>query len=182
MPGNQRFQDLLAVGPIELSLVRVERQIILTAFWLVARTPIGAAFNAERSPHLGSFVPLLLPYQNHLLYKYKLYVEMVLKLSERRQSGNSFFVIINTALIAFLGLVASPDVGSDAGVAANPPLPWVLAVCASGVVLCYTWYLMVHSYQQLNHIKFTIVNAIESRLPVSPFAIEWNAVGRGEKR
>src|SRR5215211_423888 len=71
-------------------------------------------------------------YQNHLLEQYKLYVQMADKISERRQSANSFFLTINTALIAFLGLVASPNVGGAAGVAANPPLPWVLVVCAAG--------------------------------------------------
>src|SRR5688572_24183447 len=83
-------------------------------------------------------------YQNHLLEQYKLYVHMAVKISERRQSANSFFLTVNTALIAFLGLVASPDVGGgDAGVAASPPLLWVLVVCTAGVVLCYSWFRLV---------------------------------------
>lgn len=104
------------------------------------------------------------------------------KISERRQSANSFFLTVNTALIAFLGLVASPDVGSDAGVAASPPLPWVLVVSAAGVVLCYTWYRLVRSYKGLNSGKFKVIHAIESRLPASPYDAEWEAVGRGENR
>src|SRR5215217_8956247 len=82
-------------------------------------------------------------YQNHLLEQYKLYVQMADKISERRQSANSFFLTVNTALIAFLGLVASPDVGGDTGLVASPPLPWVLVVSAAGVVLCYSWYRLV---------------------------------------
>jgi hypothetical protein len=119
-------------------------------------------------------------YQNHLFEQYKLYVQMADKISERRQSANSFFLTINTALIAFLGLVARPDVGSSPGVTANPPLPWVLVVSAAGVVLCYTWYRLVHSYKDLNSGKFKVVHAIESRLPASPYDAEWEAVGRGE--
>src|SRR5215207_998331 len=119
-------------------------------------------------------------YQNHLLEEYKLYVQMADKISERRQSANSFFLTVNTALIAFLGLVATPNVGSDPGVAANPPLPWVLVVSAAGVVLCYTWFRLVRSYKDLNSGKFKVIHAIESRLPSSPYDAEWEAVGRGE--
>src|SRR5215212_9885579 len=111
-------------------------------------------------------------YQNHLLEQYKLYVQMADNISARRQSANSFFLTVNTALIAFLGLVASPDVGSDAGAAASPPLPWVLVVSAAGVVLCYSWYRLVRSYKDLNTGKFEVVHAIESRLPAAPYAAE----------
>jgi hypothetical protein len=119
-------------------------------------------------------------YRNHLLEQYKLYVQMADNISARRQSANSFFLTVNTALIAFLGLVASPNVGSDAGVAASLPLPWILVVSAAGAVLCYTWYRLVRSYKDLNSGKFKVVHAIESRLPVSPYDAEWEALGRGE--
>ena len=118
--------------------------------------------------------------QNHMLEQYKLFVQMADKISERRQSANNFFLTINTALIAFLGLVASPDVGADTGLAASPPLPWVLVVSAAGGVLCYFWHRLVRSYKDLNSGKFKVVHAIERRLPSSPYDAEWEAVGRGE--
>jgi hypothetical protein len=121
-------------------------------------------------------------YQNHLLEQYKLYVQMADKISERRQSANSFFLTVNTTLIAFLGLVASPDGGGDPGLVASPPLPWSLVVAAAGVVLCYSWYRLVRSYKGLNSGKFKVVHAIESRLPVAPYDAEWEAVGRGEDK
>jgi len=111
-------------------------------------------------------------YQNHLLEQYKLYVQMADKISERRQSANSFFLTVNTALIAFLGLVATPDVGTNPSIASNPPLPWVLVVSAAGMVLCYSWFRLVRSYKDLNSGKFKVVYAIESRLPSSPYDAE----------
>src|SRR5215204_6700147 len=102
-------------------------------------------------------------YQNHLLEQYKLYVQMADKISERRQSANSFFLTVNTALITFVGLVASPDEGGETGIVASPPLPWVLVVAAAGVVLCYSWYRLVRSYRDLDSGKFMVVPAIESR-------------------
>jgi hypothetical protein len=119
-------------------------------------------------------------YQNHLLEQYKLYVQMADKISERRQSANSFFLTVNTVLVAFLGLVVSPVGSGSASLVASPPLPWVLVVATSGVVLCYSWYRLVRSYSDLNSGKFKVVHAIESRLPVSPYDAEWEAVGRGK--
>jgi hypothetical protein len=54
------------------------------------------------------------------------------KISERRQSASSFFLTVKTALIAFLGFVASPNVGDDTGLGASPPLPQGLVVSAAG--------------------------------------------------
>jgi hypothetical protein len=121
-------------------------------------------------------------YQNHLLEQYKLYVQMADKISERRQSANSFFLTVSTALIAFVGLVASPDEGSNPGIVVSPPLPWVVVVAAAGVVLCYSWYRLVRSYSDLNSGKFKVIHAIESRLPAAPYDAEWDAVGRGEDK
>jgi hypothetical protein len=99
------------------------------------------------------------------------------KISDRRQSTNTFFLTVNTALIAFLGVVAK--LGTD-GTSAYPPLPWVLAVSAAGVVLCYAWYRLVRSYKDLNSGKFAVVHALESKLPSSPYHAEWVSVGEGK--
>ncbi len=121
-------------------------------------------------------------YHSHLIEQYKLYVQMADKISERRQSTNSFFLTVNTALIAFLGIVAEPNVGSNPSVTANPPLPWALVISAAGVILCYSWYRLVRSYKGLNSGKFKVIHAIEAKLPASLYDAEWEAVGRGRDR
>lgn len=116
-------------------------------------------------------------YQDHLLEQYKLYVQMADKISERRQSTNTFFLTVNTTLIAFLGVIAKLGVG---GALPYPPLPWVLAVSAAGVVLCYSWYRLAHSYKGLNSGKFRVIHTLESKLPSSPYDAEWVSLGEGE--
>ncbi len=116
-------------------------------------------------------------YQDHLLEQYKLYVQMADKISERRQSTNTFFLTVNTTLIAFLGVVAKLGTGDAAAYA---PLPWVLTVSAAGVVLCYSWYRLVRSYKDLNSGKFKVVHALERKLPSSPYDAEWVSVGEGK--
>ena len=41
--------------------------------------------------------------RGHLLEQYKLYLEMADRISSRRQSANSFFLSLNTALVALVG-------------------------------------------------------------------------------
>lgn len=109
-------------------------------------------------------------FQDHRFEQYKLYVEMTDRISARRQTANSFFLTLNTALVAlvsYLGLGTSPK-------------KWYWAVAVAGIVLSYMWYRLVRSYKDLNTAKFKIVHEIESKLPMAPYDAEWEAVGRGE--
>ena len=111
-------------------------------------------------------------YRAHCLEIYKLYVTMADNISVRRQTTNSFFLTINTALIAFLGYV-KPGIGQYAEylVWLNTPV---------GVVLCYCWYRLIRSYRELNSGKFKVIHAIEQHLPLSPYDAEWELLGRGK--
>ena len=102
----------------------------------------------------------------HLFEQYRLYLEMADRISTRRQSANTFFLAVNSALV---GLASYPGLRVS---------HWL--ICAGGIVLCYVWYRLVRSYRDLNTAKFKVVHMIESRLPASPYDAEWEAVGRGE--
>lgn len=108
-------------------------------------------------------------YQSHLLDQYKLYVEMADRVSARRQSANSYFLSVNSAILAFVGYVTSKD-SSD--------YLWLLGI--SGVTLSYLWFRLIRSYRDLNTAKFEVIHAIEKRIPISPYNAEWEAMGRGK--
>lgn len=108
-------------------------------------------------------------YQSHLIEQYKLYVTMADKISERRQSSNSYFLTVNSALLALVGYVTTKDTSEYL---------WLLA--CSGMALSYLWYRLVQSYRDLNTAKFLVIHAIEKRLPLRPFHTEWEAIGRGK--
>lgn len=112
-------------------------------------------------------------YESHLLELYKLYVERADCISDRRERANSFFLTINTALVALLA--------KDAFKAASA-IPRFLEVLVplAAVVLCYLWYRIIRSYRDLNSAKFKIIHRIESNLPIRPYYAEWEAVGRGK--
>ena len=107
-------------------------------------------------------------YQAHLFEQYKLYVEMADRISSRRQTANSYFLSINTALLGFVGYINTKDTGT---------FLWLVA--AAGITLSYLWYRLIRSYRDLNTAKFNVVHEIEKRLPLSPYDAEWEAMGRG---
>lgn len=110
-------------------------------------------------------------YQDHLLEQYKVYLESADRISDRRQTANSFFVTINTGLIALVGYF---HLGSNT----SRDLYWLAAL--AGMISSYMWYRIIRSYRDLNTAKFKVVHEIEAQLPISPFDAEWEAVGRGK--
>jgi hypothetical protein len=113
-------------------------------------------------------------YRDHVIEIYKMYVEMADKISERRQSANSFFLTLNSAIVALVGYVNLSQ--------GSTPTPssffWLVAI--SGMVLSFLWYRLIRSYKDINSGKFKVIHVIEQQLPLRPYDAEWTALGRGE--
>jgi hypothetical protein len=95
---------------------------------------------------------------------YKLTVEMADRISARRAVANAFFLTVNTTLVAVVGLrTASPDSAVLS-----------VAVCAAGVAVAGSWWLLLRVYRRLNAAKFAVISTIEAEhLPVKPYTDEW---------
>jgi hypothetical protein len=87
---------------------------------------------------------------------YKLAVEMADRISARRALANTFFLTVNTGLVAVVG---------------GQNLRWYVA--AAGIVFALAWWWLLQSYRKLNSAKFAVINAIEPRLPFRLFTDEW---------
>jgi hypothetical protein len=113
-------------------------------------------------------------YQAHLLEQYKLYLGMADKISDRRTTANTFFLTVNSGLLAALGFAkfTAQEVSSA----------FIIIACIAALPLCYSWYRLIRSYRDLNTAKFKVVHEIEAMLPLRPFDAEWEAVGRGKNR
>ena len=109
-------------------------------------------------------------YQSHLLEQYKLFVEMADRISARRQSANSFFLSVNTAIVALVGYVNLGGQSSSS---------YYCLVSLAGMVLCFMWYRLIRSYKDLNTAKFAVIHEIEAELPVAPYDLEWEKVQQG---
>jgi len=113
------------------------------------------------------------PSVEQALEQYKLYVEMADRTSARRQTANSFFLSLNTAMVALLGYLRTAQQNSGVG-----QLYWLVA--AAGIILAYMWYRSLRSYRDLNSAKFEVIHEIEQALPLRPYDREWDKVGRGK--
>lgn len=105
--------------------------------------------------------------------QYKLYVELADRVSARRALANTFFLTLNTAIFAAIGvfLAAPPTVA--AGLLLIP----VVVLVAQ----CLVWFWVIRSYRQLNAGKWAVVGAFERHLPTSPWwSAEWAALGEGK--
>jgi len=118
-------------------------------------------------------------YRKHILEQYKLFVDMMNKISERRHNANTFFLTINSALITLMG-ITWPDPASKDRLS-TPNLVWHIIVGMCGVLLSAYWLSLIRSYKDLNAAKFRVINAIERLLPVRPYDAEWAALGHGRK-
>ena len=109
-----------------------------------------------------------------LFEQYKLIVGTSEALVSRRQQVNTFFLSINSLILAAIGLLVRENTSdSIAG-------PAFVILGMSGMILCFAWSRMILSFRQLNRGKFDVIHALERRLPARIFAAEWDALGRGE--
>lgn len=110
-------------------------------------------------------------YQSHLIELYKFYARTADTTSTRRQSSNTFFLTLNTGLIALCAYRFNPNVDGN-----------YLQVLATllGVSLCYLWHETIMSHTQLNRKKFDVILKIEKELPIEPYSAEWILLEEGK--
>ncbi|WP_222513121.1 hypothetical protein [Streptomyces sp. CBG9] len=103
-----------------------------------------------------------------LLELHRLAVDMADRVSARRATANSFFLSLQSALVAFVGLSG----------AERSDQPWWAAttLATTGVTLSVAWLVLLLSYRDLNAAKFRVILALEERLPARIFHDEWAAL------
>ncbi len=112
--------------------------------------------------------------QQSLLDQYRLLVESSERVVARRQTANTFFLSINSALLLFAGvLLREGDLTSVVGGAVGAGLSVL------GFFICLAWWRIVTSFRQLNAAKFKIIHLLGEHLPAAVFAAEWGALGSG---
>lgn len=110
-------------------------------------------------------------YEKHVIEQYKIAVEMADRISARRMLANSFFVAINTAIVAAIAFLAKEGY--------FPPSFLSIIPFFAIFLLCLLWWRIIISYKKLNASKFRIISEIEERLPLAVFNAEWLILGEG---
>lgn len=101
---------------------------------------------------------------------YKLGVEMADRVSARRAAANTYFVSIQTAVMAAVSFLASREPRPDGFL--------IIATSLVGVFGAAVWFLLLRSYRDLNRAKFAVITSIEEQLPVRLFVNEWDSLRR----
>ncbi len=105
-----------------------------------------------------------------MLEQYKIFLATSEAVVDRRQSTNNFYITVNSALLAFYGVIAALDVE----IYIKAIMGAIFSVV--GMILCISWMRIITSYGNLNGSKMTIINLIEKKLPLSLYAAEWAAL------
>ena len=109
-----------------------------------------------------------------LLEQYKLFVGTSESLVSRRQQANTFFLSVNSIILATVGLIIREQTVD------NIAVPLLVILGTSGIALCFAWGRMISSFGQLNRGKFDVIHALERRLAARVFSAEWVALGQGK--
>ena len=106
-----------------------------------------------------------------LLAQYKIFVETSETLGARRQGVNTFFLSVNSLVLAAVGLLLRE------GQSGNLESGALIGLGVGGVTLCFVWRRLIASFRQLSRGKFDVIHALERRLPAQIFKAEWIALG-----
>ena len=113
----------------------------------------------DRSEYAGD-------YDSAVLAQWKSCVDAANAVSDKRNTSNSVYITLNTALLALISF--SMDYKS-----------FILA--AIGVTVCLLWMITIRNYRKLSAVKFEIIDLIERDLPLAPYEYEWKKLS-GEKK
>ena len=105
-----------------------------------------------------------------LFDQYKLFLQTSESLVSRRQSVNSFYITLNTSLLAVFTPISSLITDKKLKIIV------ILIFLAMGLILCVSWRQLLDSYGNLNSSKMKILSILEKELPASLYDAEWEAM------
>jgi hypothetical protein len=105
--------------------------------------------------------------------QYKVLASHVEKMSERRQTANNFFLSLNSAIFAGMGLLAKESLAEvDHPFAMKGIFAIVLVLAIVGLVICKGWTSIIKAHRQLNLANMSILQMMEKHLPAAIFSAQ----------
>jgi hypothetical protein len=115
-------------------------------------------------------------FHDHLIEEYKIYVEMMDRISSRRTQANQFYISLLSALFGIISIVF------DKNLISSPSSIFLTLLSILGILICFVWHINIDSYKQLNSLKFEVIQEIEQMLPFACYSREWNILRNRKKR
>lgn len=98
------------------------------------------------------------------------YSEMMMStesMMDRRQNTSSFYISINTAMVALMGVIAA------LGLELEILCIFIILTSVFGMIISKSWIGTLESYDRTNTSKFNVMECMEYYLPASMFAAEY---------
>jgi len=111
--------------------------------------------------------------ENHTLEVYKLCVEMADRLSARRGLANTYYIGLESALSAGLGLL----IGNGESLSTRK----VVTLSLISLTLSLLWWIQITSHRNLSTAKYKVIHDLERELQVRPFTNEWDYIKSDRK-
>jgi hypothetical protein len=110
-------------------------------------------------------------YQAAILEQYKLAVEIGDRFNTRRLQTNAFFLTLNSAVVAVLGIFWAS--AQSAG-------PWLLLpILLVALGQCFVWYQSLNRYDNLSRSLHKVIPVLEEQLPSRAYSCALNLVEQG---
>lgn len=108
-------------------------------------------------------------FQSHLLEQYKMYVEMMDRVTERRGKTNTFYLSLLSGLLTLVPVLVEKILLPQS----KDKYIVLLILATLGFCLCFIWRSNIDSYKQINFLKFQVIYEIEPNLPFPCYKREW---------
>lgn len=114
-------------------------------------------------------------YKEHFFEQYKLYLQSIENISDKRENANKYFVTINSGIVAALSYLIQHSDNRFV-------IPAMMSILLLGIVLSVIFYFLINSYKQLNSGKFSVLHKMEESLPSQMYSDEWMTLGEGKDK
>lgn len=104
-------------------------------------------------------------YHSHLIEQYKLYVEMVDRLSARR-------ILVNNSFITLTGAGAIAYAAAPASLGGGSAVFFQIGIALACILLAILWRETIVYYRHLSDAKFLVIHEMEELLPARPYTVE----------
>lgn len=114
-----------------------------------------------------------------VLEEFKFALDYIQKLLDRRQTNTSFYLTVNTGILALIGLILKDS---------QLPEPWLLAsilvLIVAGLVACWIWRSLIRQYEILIGWWYSRLRELEEKLPDSSrlITLEYQELYQGDKK
>lgn len=95
-------------------------------------------------------------YKDYYLEQYKLIVDVVVRMNDRRSGVNKFYITVLSSLFAFV-------IAWDKQFSANISPLWVFLLGLFGIALCIIWCLHIRVFKKRSEARYAVIHEMEEK-------------------